>query len=108
MHFTSMGILGLAALAGLAQAAPDPANLHRVAYDDAGTANAQPHLVAGARWTYPESAVPEPAGGGLDRTIAFGDAVCFGYGGMSPEALYGVIITLLSETSKDTRSTATS
>ena len=58
------------------------AEFTRVAYDDAGVADKQPHLVAGGDWRFETPATLPDA----MRTAAFGDRIEFGYTGLNPKA----------------------
>jgi len=72
---------------------------HSVAYDNAGVAGKQPHLIQGESWEYPADALPLSAVAKDDpaRTVAFGDAVRFGYAGLVKDAKYKCKMTFLSD-----------
>ena len=85
-------------LMGYAFAAP----LQRVAYDDAGNPDAQPHLIDGENWTFKNPGDATPAA----RTCVFGSVIRFGYGGMKADAKYRVRLTLFADAERRMRVTA--
>ena len=66
----------------------------RVAYDDAGVQNAQPHFKkATANWQVPNTEAFDEA----LRTVVFGPYIWFGYGGMNPKAEYKAKVRFLAD-----------
>ena len=81
----------IAALALATARAADPAT--RVAYDDAGNAAAQPHLVSGSAWTFTNAGNATPQ----VRSVAFGPSVEFAYTGLKPQAKYAAKLRFFSD-----------
>ncbi len=71
----------------------------RVAYDDAGSAGAQPHLTTGTNWRFEGPADVDEA----LRTVAFGERVTFAYAGMNPAAPYRAILRFCSDGPREMR-----
>ena len=75
------------------------AEFTRVAYDDAGVTNKQPHLVAGSEWRFETPDVLAEA----VRTAVFGDRVEFGYAGLNPNAAYKLKLRFFSDAPREQR-----
>jgi hypothetical protein len=71
----------------------------RVAYDDAGAAEQQPHLKSGNDWRF---TVPDNSEESL-LTAAFSDCVEFGYAGLNPKATYKVKLRFFSDCPREER-----
>jgi beta-galactosidase len=71
----------------------------RVAYDDAGAAEKQPHLTAGSDWRF----VNPGAATESERTAAFGECVEFRYAGLNPKAAYKVKLRFFSDGPREER-----
>jgi beta-galactosidase len=74
------------------------AEFSRVAYDDAGAAEKEPHLTNGLDWRFPGNAAAEAA-----LTAAFADRVEFGYAGLNPKAKYKVKLRFFSDSPREER-----
>ncbi len=79
-------VLGLVSFAHAAEFA-------RVAYDDAGITDKEPHLVSGSDWRFANPGTSSEA----VRTAAFGECVEFGYSGLNPKAQYKVKLRFFSD-----------
>jgi hypothetical protein len=77
---------------GLSSAAR-AADFVRVAYDDAGAAETEPHLTAGSDWRFPNPGTPTET----ERTAAFGQRVEFRYAGLNPKAAYKAKLRFFSD-----------
>jgi beta-galactosidase len=74
----------------------------RVAYDDAGAADKQPHLVeSSGDWRFDNPGTSEES----LRTCAFGERVEFGYGGLNPQAQYKAKLRFFSDAAREVRVT---
>jgi beta-galactosidase len=75
-------------------------DLYLVGYDDCGVPGAQPNLLQGNDWTYPESVIPfsmVPADSAA-RTVSFHDTeVIYRYEGLKPTEAYKARITFLCD-----------
>ena len=69
------------------------AEFARVAYDDAGVTDKEPHLVSGSDWRFENPGTAAEA----VRTAVFGHRVEFGYAGLNPKAIYKVKLRFLSD-----------
>lgn len=83
----------------LAASVSGAAELRRVAYDDAGAPDAQPHLRTGSDYTFKtDSAVREAA-----RSCVFGNTVDFAYVGLNPSANYTAKLTFYADSERTVR-----
>ena len=94
---TAAAILALS-LCAIAHAA----KWNRVAYDDAGAVNKQPHLVDGGNWKFNNPGDANEAA----RTAAFGERLEFAYAGLNPKAAYKVRLRFFSDDPREVRVTA--
>jgi beta-galactosidase len=74
------------------------AEFSRVAYDDAGVAEKELHLVNGTDWRFPGNAAAEVA-----LTAVFGERIDFGYAGLNPKAQYRVKLRFFSDGPREER-----
>jgi len=65
----------------------------RVAYDDAGEATLQPHLIDGQDWVFKNAGDATPAA----RSCVFGYTIRFGYSSLKAGAAYKVRLTLFAD-----------
>lgn len=76
---------------------------HRVAYDDAGTPGASPHLTEGEDWKFKNDGAPDEAA----RTVAFSNsAVRLEYTGMRPGAVYAAKLRFFGDSDRVVRVSA--
>jgi len=78
---------------------------HRVAYDNAGVAGQQEHLLSGGSYRYPEKdlALSVTGADNPSRFVAFGERVVFGYAGMKEKARYKARLTFMSDGPREQR-----
>jgi beta-galactosidase len=69
------------------------AQWNRVAYDDAGIAEKEPHLISGSDWRFENPGDADETA----RTAVFGGRVEFGYVGLNPRAAYKVKLRFFSD-----------
>lgn len=74
------------------------AEMKRAAYDDAGNADEQPHLVDGGSWVFQSPGTPEAL-----QSVAFGDRVVFGYAGVDPKSSYRVKLNFFADAERTLR-----
>ncbi|MCX6875777.1 MAG: glycoside hydrolase family 2 [Verrucomicrobia bacterium] len=89
MKNTLLPLLFVTALCGKTIAAP----FQRVAYDDAGEATLQPHLIDGQDWVFKNAGDATPAA----RSCVFGSTIRFGYSSLKAGAAYKVRLTLFAD-----------
>ena len=75
------------------------APLQRVAYDDAGHAGQQPHLIDGESWKFADGGGATPA----QLTCAFGECVRFAYKGLQQGAVYQARLTFFADQKRTMR-----
>jgi hypothetical protein len=75
------------------------AEFTRVAYDDAGVSDKEPHLVSGSDWRFDNPGTSAEA----VRTAAFGQCVEFGYSNLNPKAKYKVKLRFFSDGPREER-----
>jgi hypothetical protein len=89
-----------AVILAMSTALANAADWVRVAYDDAGSANNQPHLVESAgNWRCPNPGTDDEA----LRSCAFGQSVTFGYAGLNPKAQYKAKLRWFSDGVRELR-----
>ena len=88
-------LLAMASMLSLASAA----EWTRVAYDDAGVAEKQPHLVSGDDWRFENPGDADEAA----RSVVFGQRVEFRYAGLNPRASYKVKLRFFSDGPREER-----
>ncbi len=92
-NLTTAARLAFLILAWVSISAARAADYVRVAYDDAGAAEAEPHLAGGSDWRFEN---PGTTAASL-RTAAFGECVEFRYAGLNPKAAYKAKLRFFSD-----------
>ncbi len=85
--------------ASILPAAAGAAKWQRVAYDDAGAADKEPHLVSGSDWRFQNPGKADDDA----RSAAFGQRVEFDYAGLNPHAAYRVKLRFFSDGQREER-----
>ncbi|MCX6926191.1 MAG: hypothetical protein NT154_23735 [Verrucomicrobia bacterium] len=98
-HSTLIRWLVTSTLVGSFYCLATTAELQRVAYDDAGAPDRQPHWVDGGNWKFANAGEATEA----ERTCVFGPLVEFGYAGLKPQASYQVKLTFFADADRTMR-----